>query len=274
MYEDPDDADDTGEAPKPKRSADPATAAREQVDQLRLHAELAAVFEGTRKFDAHVRPNLDPDLARDVQRTMGKLGTGIIRDGPLLKGDAAADAARVLALPDTPAISTNDYHVHRRPGEVMVVRWLAGAEQVDPFYQRLQAHFDAAFDAHKEDERQANGWRQDAAATAYRDALDAVTVDMPARYLRPQVKAGRATVMWTMTLDEMSIAFLCDGIMGVSPAEVVGRRDAPPTDRQPTDADLTWYFKLFALRGPGPGKDDERMCFFTYLQKSSGDDDW
>src|SRR5690606_33301726 len=49
---------------------DPAVRAREKAEELCLHAEVAAVFEGPRKFDAAVRADLDPELARDVQRTM------------------------------------------------------------------------------------------------------------------------------------------------------------------------------------------------------------
>ena len=33
-----------------------------------------------------------------------------------------------------------------------------------------------------------------------------------------------------------------------------------------TDQDLTWFFKLFSLRGVIDGV--ERMCFFAFLQKS------
>ena len=280
MYDEPDDDDGPGgDGPTPPadRARDPALAAKEQADSLRMHAEIAAVFEGPRKFDAAVTPGLDPDLARDVQRTVGKLGNTIIKAGPVLTGANAAEANRILDLPTTHGLSTNDYHVHRRPGEVMVVRWLAGAEQADTFYQRLQAHFDAAFEAHKEDERQANGWRQDPAAAAYRTALDAITVDMPERYLRDAVRVARATVMSTLTADEMNIAYLCDHVMGVPAAELVGRASAPPAGGEPKDADLAWYFKLFALRGPAPrggGAAGERLCFFTFLQKATADDDW
>ncbi|MDB5303952.1 MAG: hypothetical protein JWM97_1501, partial [Phycisphaerales bacterium] len=35
---------------------------------------------------------------------------------------------------------------------------------------------------------------------------------------------------------------------------------------EPTEQDLAWFFKLFSLRGTVDGT--ERMCFFTYLQKS------
>ena len=259
--------DGGGDGPKPAdRARDPAAAAREQSDGYRLHAEIAAVFEGPRKYDAAITPGLDPDLARDLQRTVGRLGNGIIKDGPVLTGPAAADANRLLQLPTARGLAVNDYHVHRRPGEVMVVRWLAGADQTDAFYDRLQAHYDAAMDAHKEDERQAYGWRQDPVATAYRAALDGLTVDMPDRYLRDVVRRGKATVMSTLAADEMNIAYLCDHVMGVTVADVVGRAAAPPAD--PKDRDLAWYFKLFSLRGPG-----ERMCFFTFLQKSD-DNDW
>ena len=45
----------------------------------------------------------------------------------VLPPDSAADATRLLKLPDTADLSTNDYHLHRRPGEVMIARWLAGS---------------------------------------------------------------------------------------------------------------------------------------------------
>ena len=263
MYEEPDDPDDQ---PRPDGARDPAQRAAEMVDAFRMQAEVAAVFEGTRKFDAAIDAGLDPDLARDVQRTIGKLGNGIIKAGPVLAGPAAAEGARLLAVPETAGLSTNDYHVHRRPGEVMVVRWLAGGDQVDTFYDRLQANFDAMLNAHREDHRNAQGWRQDPAATAYQTAIDAVDVDMAQRYRRDAVRAGRATLLWMSTFDEISIAFVCDHVMGVPPAELVGRRSAPPAD-DPSDADLAWYCKLFALRGPGPDG-GERACFFTYLQKT------
>ena len=269
MYDEPDEV--------PSEDArEPAERAREQADKFRMHAELAAVFEGPRKFDAAVLPGLDPDVARDVQRTVGKLGNAIANGGPVLTGAMAADAMAVLRRADVAGLSTGDYHVHRRPGEVMVVRWLAG-EQVDVFYDRLQAHFDAGLAALKEDERQAHGWKQDPAAAAYLAALDAVEVKMPERFLRDVVRRrrGSAAVLSTTTADEINIAYLCDTVMGVPPAEVVGKRSAPPTDAEPSEQDLAWYFKLFSLRGmdaPGDAGAVERMCFFTYLQKADGDD--
>ena len=266
MFED-DDHEPDDDAPKPRKPRDPVQAANEMADSLRLHAAIAAVFEGVRKFDAALLPGLDAELARDVQRTIGKLGNAIVKNGPLLTGESAAEAARVLGLAEGRGLSTNDYHIHRRPGEVVIVRWLGGDEQVDAFYDRLQAHFDAMLNGHREDERQANGWQQDAAADAYRDALDAVEVDMAERYLRDAVRKGRATVLWMNTVDEISIAYLCDHVMGVPAADVVGRASAPPADEPPTDKDLAWYFKLFSLRGPA-GDGGERMCFFAYLQKA------
>src|SRR5439155_2079279 len=148
MFDEPD------EAPA-ERASDPAARAREKSDEFRMHAELAAVFEGPRKFDAALRPGLDPEIAREVQRTVGRLEKARVADSPLLPPPSAADAAGVLNLPQARDLSTNDYHIHRRPGEVMIVRWLGsgGGEEVDAFYERLQAHFDAALSAFREEER-------------------------------------------------------------------------------------------------------------------------
>jgi hypothetical protein len=61
----------------------------------------------------------------------------------------------------------------------------------------------------------------------------------------------------------MDILHICDFLMGIPAAEVVGAKSAPPED--PTEADRAWFFKLFALRGMVAA--EERMCFFVYLQK-------
>jgi hypothetical protein len=58
--------------------------------------------------------------------------------------------------------------------------------------------------------------------------------------------------------------------MGVPAGEVVGEASAPPDD--PTESDRAWFFKLFSLRGIKEGI--ERMCFFTYLQKSDDASEW
>ena len=259
--------DEPEESPT-ERDVNPADRAREKADEFRMHAELAAVFEGTRKFDAGLRPELEPQLARDIQRTMGRLDKSRPAESGVLPPESAPDAAALLDFPKARGLPTNDYHLYRRPGEVVIVRWLHGAE-VEQFYERLQAHFDAALEGFKEDERQATEWKQDADARAYLAALDEIEVKMADRYLRDLIRKHNLFVLSTQAADELNIAYLCDYVMGVPAIEVVGRASAPPTD--PTDKDLAWFFKLFCLRGMKA--DVERMCFFTYLQKSD-DDPW
>src|SRR2546430_538581 len=145
--------------PPPERPIDPADQAKEKFDEFRMHAELAAVFEGCRKFGAELRPGLDPEIARNVQRTIARLEKSKPSDSPLLPPQSTTDAIQLLNLPQTADLSTNDYHIHRRPGEVMIVRFLAGHD-VEPFYERLQAHFDAALNQFRDEERTANEWKQ------------------------------------------------------------------------------------------------------------------
>jgi hypothetical protein len=264
MYEQPNEPEEEpGE-----RALSPADRARDKSDEFRMHAELAAVFEGHRKFDAELRPGLDAQLAREVQRTMGRLEKAKSADSPVLSETSMADAATLLDFPATHQLATNDYHIHRRPGEVMVVRWLA-AEQVETYYERLQAHFDAALEGFREDERHAQEWKQDPQTLAYLKALAAIDVRMAERYLRDPIRKLNFFVLSTQTADEMNIAYLTDTIMGVSPADLVGSASAPPEDA-PTDHDLAWFFKLFALRGLREGV--EHMCFFAFLQKT--DEGW
>jgi hypothetical protein len=253
--------DEPTESPS-EHPIDPAQRAREKSDEFRMHAELFAVFEGPRKFDAALIPGLDPQLAREIQRGIGKLEKSKAADSPILPAPSAADAAALLTLPDTRELSTNDYHIYRRPGEVMIVRWLAG-DEVEAFYERLQAHFDAAMEGCREDERQAE-WKQDAAAQAYLAALDALDVRMADRYLREEIRRHNLHVLSTQAADELNIAYLSDYVMAVPVTEIVGAASAPPDE--PTESDLAWFFKLFSLRGISEGV--ERMCFFTYLQKS------
>jgi hypothetical protein len=242
----------------------PADRAKDKADEFRMHAEMAAVFEGCRKFDAQIRSRLDPEIARDVQRTIAKLEKSTAREHPVLPEPSVADASRLLNLPVTAKLSTNDYHIYHRPGETMIVRWLAGLE-VETFYERLQAHFDVALRQFREEERQSLGWKQEPETLAYLKALDAIDIKMPDRYLRPIIKQHNIFVLSTQTADEMNIVHLCDYLMGVEAREVVGRVSAPPED-SPTEQDLAWFFKLFSVRGMDQGT--ERMCFFTYLQKS------
>jgi hypothetical protein len=254
-----------------ERSFDPADQAREKSDEFRMHAELAAVFEGNRKFDAELRAGLDPDVARDVQRGMGRLEKSKSPDSPVLPEPSVADAAALLDLFKTRGLSTNDYHIHRRPGEVTIVRWLEG-EQVERFYERFQAHFDAALNGYREEERQAQEWKQSPQTLAYLAALDAIDARMAERYLRDIIRQHAIFVLSTQTADEINIAHLCDYLMGVPAAEVVGRASAPPD--APSERDLAWFFRLFSLRGVSEGV--ERMCFFTFLQKTDDtlDSDW
>ncbi len=65
----------------------------------------------------------------------------------------------------------------------------------------------------------------------------------------------------------MDILHVCDAVMGVPAAEVVGDAAAP---RDESDEDeRAWFFKMFSLRGVIEGI--ERMCFFTFMQRSG---DW
>jgi len=260
------DDENESETP-PEHAADPATQAREKSDEFRMHAELVAVFEGHRKYDAQFL-RLDPDLARDIQRTIGKLEKLKLTDIAVIAPESAADAARLLDFPATHELSTGDYHIHRRPGEVMIVRLLQG-EEVETFYTRLQAHFDAALNQYREEERQSKEWKQDPATLAYLKALEALEINMPDRYLREIIRRQNVFVLSTQSADEMDILHLCDFVMGVDPVEVLGPASAPPD--QASERDRAWFFKLFSLRGMHEGQ--ERMCFFAYLQKSD-DAEW
>lgn len=253
-------------------ASDPKLRAREKVEELSLHAELAAVFEGQRKFDAQLRPGFDPQIARDVQQTIGRLEKSkSAESGPILPTASIANAAEMMDLLRTRGVSSNDYHIHRRPGEVMIVRWLE-ADQVESFYERMQAHFDVALNHYRNEERSANEWKQEPTTLAYLDALDAVDMRMADRYLRDVIRKYPVFVLSTLAVDEMNILHLCDYLMGMAAAEVVGARSAPPGE--PTEQDRAWFFKLFALRGTHRGV--EQACFFTYLQKTEDafDSDW
>lgn len=256
MYEDPE------ETPA-ERATDPAARARERADEFRIHAELCAVFEGAAKFDAKVDPRFDLNLAREVQKSIAKLEKARAPETPMIVEASMADAAAVLNIPVERGISTNDYHAVRRPGELLIVRWLAG-EEVENYYGRLQAHVDAALTFYREEERSSHGWKNDAETTAYLDALDAIKIDMQQRYLRPQIKEHKIFILSTQTADELDILHLTDTIMRTDPAQILGPANELPDE--PTERDRAWFFKLFALRGIVD--EIERMCFFAFLQKS------
>jgi hypothetical protein len=249
-----------------EQSTSPTNRAKERADEFRMHAELAAVFDGHRKFDAGILPGLDPEIARETQRGMGRLEKAKRPESPVLPAESMELAKSILEMPETRKLSTNAYHVYRRPGEVMIVRWLAG-EQVETFYERIQAHFDAGMNDFREEERQALEWKQDPQTLKYLKALDAVEAKMADWYLRDVIRKTGVFILSSRAADEMNIAHLCDYVMGVPAAEVVGKASAPPDE--PTEQDLAWFFKLYSLRGLIDGV--ERMCFFTYLQKSDED---
>jgi hypothetical protein len=253
--------DEPAESPQ-ERNFDPAQRAKDKADEFRVHAEVAAVFEGPRKFDAELR-NLKDDLARDIQKRMARLEKAKTPDIPILPTETAADAAALLNLSTAEKLSTNDYHVYRRPGELMIVRWLEG-DQVESFYERLQAHFDAALDDFKAEQREAHGWKQDAKMTAFLEALDALEIKLPERYLREVIRKHNVFVLSTLTADQMDILHISETVMGLDAKTLAGATSAPPDD--PTESDRAWFFKLFSLRGMIEGK--ERMCFFTYMQKA------
>jgi hypothetical protein len=253
--------DEPNESPQ-ERTIDPAQRAKDKSDEFRVHAEVCAVFEGPRKFDAQIL-SLKADLARDIQKRMARLEKSKAADSPILPPESAADAAALLNLSSTEKLSSNDYHIYRRPGELMIVRWLE-ADQIEIFYERLQAHFDVALDDFKNEQREAFGWKQDAKMTAFLGALDAIDVKMPDRYLREIIRKHSVFVLSTLTADEMDISHLTETVMGSEVADVVGPASAPPDD--PTERDRAWFFKLFSLRGMFEGV--ERMCFFTYMQKA------
>lgn len=260
MYEEPD------ESPADRHVA-PADRARDKAEEFRIHAELAAVFEGPRKFEAQLR-SLDANLARDLQRTVGKLDKSRPTDSALLPPESSAEAAELLNFPESRGLATHDYHVHRRPGEVMIARWIQG-EEVETFYERLQAHFDAALEGFREEEHQALEWKKDPETLAYLKALDTIELKMAERYYREPVRKHRIYCLSTQTADELNIQFLAEAVMGRSVEELVGRASAPPDD--PTERDLAWFYKLYSLRGM---RDDvEQMFFFAYLQKSD-DNGW
>src|SRR5436309_15621536 len=79
--------------------------AKEKCDEFRMHAELAAVFEGCRKFDAVIYADLDAQVARDVQRQIARLEKARSPESPVLPESSWADAGAVLKMPDTGDVS-------------------------------------------------------------------------------------------------------------------------------------------------------------------------
>ena len=91
-----------------ERPSNPADREKEKSDELRMHAELFAVFEGHRKFDSELLKALDSQVARDVQRTIGRLEKSKSPDSPVLPsvapGRSQCDAATTAATSAGPAL--------------------------------------------------------------------------------------------------------------------------------------------------------------------------
>lgn len=249
-----------------EQSDDVFTRVSEELNQFRLYAEIAAVFEGCRKFDAVILPTLSGDTAREVQRGMARLEKSIAEPSlPVIPPDQTELAEQVLNAFRTYDLSTNDYHIYRRPGEAMILRWLEG-EQVAVFYQRLQSHFDAMLENAREEHRWVDPSEMDEKTKTYQQLLHkADQIRLEERWFRDLVRDRGVCALSTQTVYEMNIAFLAEDVMGTSPEEVVGEESAVLFD--PSEQDLAWFYKLFLLRGVRNGL--EQMCFFTFLQKSN-----
>src|SRR5690242_19474511 len=79
-----------------ERPRNPSEQAREKSDEFRMAAELFAVFEGPRKFDASILPGLDATAARDIQRSIGRLEKAKSPESPVLPAANTSDAAAPL----------------------------------------------------------------------------------------------------------------------------------------------------------------------------------
>lgn len=256
MFDEPDDR-------KAESTRDPALRVQEKLDELRIHADLAGIFEGPRKFGAKLITKVDANLIRDIQQVIAKLDKSKQPGKPFLTPARKLGASMLVESLEAQDVSSGDYHIHRRPGEVMIVRWIKGGD-VDTFYQRLQAHMNVAIEQAREDERQALGWKQDAATLAYLDQLDAAELDMQKWWMRDVLRDHELATVRTQTADDLNIAYLTEHIMGLDAADVVGA-DAAPGEGADESA-LAWYFKLFALCGSNDGV--EHIVFFAFLQKT------
>lgn len=262
MYDDPEERkDDNAGAPEARL--------KEKLDQLRIHADLCAIFEGTRKFDAQVKTDVDANLIRDVQQIIAKLDKSKKPGKPFLTPARALGATTLFESLEEQGVTTSDYHVYRRPGEVMIVRWIKG-EEVATFYKRLQAHMDVAIKQTREDERQALAWKNEPATNEYLDKLDEAELDMQKWWMRDLLRDHELATVRTQTADEINISYIADFIMGVGPGALVGEEFAPGSGAD--DAELAWFFKLFALCGTR--ENVEHIVFFVFLQKTDDDFDF
>jgi len=117
MFDEPED--DPSSVPATRRSA------RKNPTSSACTRNWPPFFEGNRKFDAEILSRLDAEVAREVQRTMARLEKSKSADSPDRAGAIAADAADLLNFPRTRDLSTNNYHIHRRPAK----RWSSGGSR-------------------------------------------------------------------------------------------------------------------------------------------------
>lgn len=295
MFDDPDDASQS-------RRVGPEQAAAEKLEELRMYAELAAVFEGTARFGHAVRHDLPARVARQLQRGMVTLERA--RDGSvqLIPPEQVPLAHELLRLHRLEQLTLCDYHGCGESGELHIARWVAGSD-FDTVFERLQAHFESMLEGHIEEEREARGWRGDPYVSAYLAALERLKPDLPTRYLLPYLRSGAVPAcLSTHTVDNLSVSFLCSTVMQIDAPvlfapwhnmtaeeaaeyfadidddEVIasmlklGREPgSEPDDLPPVDlsalTDPPWlshYFKLFLLRGMV----DQSLvaCFYAFFQ--------
>ncbi|MFN4243284.1 MAG: hypothetical protein ACK4PI_08610 [Tepidisphaerales bacterium] len=275
---DEDDGPTDDNAPD-RRYGRPEVAAADKLEELRMYAELAAVFEGTAKFGHALLRDLTPDLARRLQ--VGMVTLERARDGSvqLIPAEKVPLAHELLRLHREAGLSTCDYHSLVRPGEVHLARWVVGTD-FDTVFSRLCAHFDAMLSGHVEDEQAARGWQGDPSLPAYIAALEKLKPDLTSRYLVPHVRRGTVPAcLSTHTADELNIDYLASTVMQLSPRDLTA--PSPPADGGHTDdtpwaepdesaaadeSELAWYFKMFLLRGHVDG--GAAACFYAFLQKA------
>lgn len=249
--------------------AQPTQRARERIDEIRMYAELGAIYEATHKFDADILP-LSGNDARDFQQAVAKLARQKVENSSLIQPQATADALGLLKR--AIELGTNDYHLARKPGEVILLRSLQGPE-VDQFYDRMEAHLKAGIEGLREDEEQALAWKDDPDTRAYLKALADPVDPMATRYARPIVQQHPVAILSTWTADEISISYLVESIMQRNISDVVDPSNIPEDGMD--ESQLAWFFRLFSLRAapldPDTKQRTEHMLFFTFLQKTDDD---
>ncbi|MEM6313887.1 MAG: hypothetical protein AAF743_07355, partial [Planctomycetota bacterium] len=213
-----------------------------------------------------VLPGADALLKR-VQQLVGTVHKGMDpKLGPLVTPNHVEDAATLLAMPDDEGLTTGDYHTRQGVGELLIGRWLRG-DEVETFYERYQAHFDAALGHFRDEERSAFEWKGDEPTLAYLDALDDIEANIAEQQVRAAVKEHGVHALTTLTVGELDILYLVDHLMGVDVDDLLGDDSALPDE--PTEADRTWFLQLFSLRGLHAG--NEATLLFAFLQQADED---